>query len=340
MLPALLSRARSTSRKTVIIRMTMMLFGFVLLLAVIAQAEKAPTITSPPHDQYVVDKGVVSFICKVSGDPEPSITWTHNYGEDINAFSHQRYSVMDMLHGSVLRIEPVRLRDDGSIFFCVADNGIGDPVFCSATLVVLEHEVTGYPTITESPTLKAVEKGRSIVMMCAASGNKTPEIMWLKDFLPVNMSNPRFNLLPAGSLQIKDSQEEDEGKYECVAENQRGVAYSYGANLYVRVRRVPPHFTIPLSDIEIQRGEDESIACRAVGSPMPSVQWWLGLNDADGIPQGDSTTGESVLTLTNIRYSETYTCIAENRLGKIAQVIKVIVPAPSKPSNPPSQLTG
>jgi len=38
----------------------------------------------------------------------------------------------------------------------------------------------------------------------------------------------------AGSLQIRRSQESDEGKYECLAENSVGVAYSYGANLYVR----------------------------------------------------------------------------------------------------------
>ena len=39
-----------------------------------------------------------------------------------------------------------------------------------------------------------------------------------------------------GSLQIRHSQESDEGKYECVAENSVGVAYSYAANLYVRGR--------------------------------------------------------------------------------------------------------
>ena len=37
-----------------------------------------------------------------------------------------------------------------------------------------------------------------------------------------------------GSLQIRQSLEADEGKYECVAENSVGVVYSYGANLYVR----------------------------------------------------------------------------------------------------------
>jgi len=42
-----------------------------------------------------------------------------------------------------------------------------------------------------------------------------------------------FAVFP-GSLQIQQSLESDEGKYECVAENSVGVAYSYGANLYVR----------------------------------------------------------------------------------------------------------
>lgn len=37
-----------------------------------------------------------------------------------------------------------------------------------------------------------------------------------------------------GTLQIERVEEEDEGKYECSAQNSVGVAYSYSANLYVR----------------------------------------------------------------------------------------------------------
>jgi len=38
----------------------------------------------------------------------------------------------------------------------------------------------------------------------------------------------------SGSLQIRRSLESDEGRYECVAENNVGLAISYGAYLYVR----------------------------------------------------------------------------------------------------------
>ena len=40
-----------------------------------------------------------------------------------------------------------------------------------------------------------------------------------------------------GSLQIRQSQETDQGKYECVAENSLGTEYSYSAQLYVRGKR-------------------------------------------------------------------------------------------------------
>lgn len=37
-----------------------------------------------------------------------------------------------------------------------------------------------------------------------------------------------------GNLQIKSSEEKDQGKYECVAENSVGTEYSKPAQLYVR----------------------------------------------------------------------------------------------------------
>ena len=43
-----------------------------------------------------------------------------------------------------------------------------------------------------------------------------------------------MNKFILGQLQIGDSQENDSGKYECVAENSVGSQYSYSAQLYVR----------------------------------------------------------------------------------------------------------
>jgi len=63
-----------------------------------------------------------------------------------------------------------------------------------------------------------------------------PKLLWedLMMMMMMMMITRWRGMLTVGSLQIRRSQESDEGKYECVAENSLGVAYSYGANLYVR----------------------------------------------------------------------------------------------------------
>ena len=44
----------------------------------------------------------------------------------------------------------------------------------------------------------------------------------------------RNSFSSSGSLQIAKALESDYGRYECVATNEFGVAYSYAAMLYVR----------------------------------------------------------------------------------------------------------
>ena len=62
----------------------------------------------------------------------------------------------------------------------------------------------GYPRIVESPTLKAVEKDRNTVMLCSATGDPEPEIHWLKDYVPVDLADSRFKILPTGKCRVDE----------------------------------------------------------------------------------------------------------------------------------------
>ncbi|KAG9342521.1 hypothetical protein JZ751_016525 [Albula glossodonta] len=193
----------------------------------------------------------------------------------------------------------------------------------------------GFPTIDMGPQLKVVERTRTATMLCAASGNPDPEISWFKDFLPVNTTNNngRIKQLRSGALQIEQSEESDQGKYECVATNKDGTRYSAPANLYVRVRRVPPRFSIPPTDSEIMPGGSVNITCVAVGSPMPYVKWMLGAEDLT--PEDDMPIGRNVLELTDVRQSANYTCVAMSTLGVIEAVAQITVKAlPKAPGTP------
>ena len=52
--------------------------------------------------------------------------------------------------------------------------------------------------------------------------------------LHLSMISYTFFCCFSGTLTIERSQESDIGKYECVAENEVGVAYSFAAMLYVK----------------------------------------------------------------------------------------------------------
>uniref|UniRef100_A0AAY5F4Q2 protein-tyrosine-phosphatase n=1 Tax=Electrophorus electricus TaxID=8005 RepID=A0AAY5F4Q2_ELEEL len=193
----------------------------------------------------------------------------------------------------------------------------------------------GFPNIDMGPQLKVVERTRTANMLCAASGNPDPEITWFKDFLPIdpNTSNGRIKQLRSGALQIENTEETDQGKYECVASNVEGVRYSSPANLYVRVRRVPPRFSILPTSHEIMPGGSVNITCVAVGSPMPYVKWML--NSEDLTPEDDMPVGRNVLELNGVRESANYTCVAMSSLGIIEAVSQIIVKSLPKPPGTP-----
>uniref|UniRef100_A0A3Q2YK72 Receptor-type tyrosine-protein phosphatase S n=1 Tax=Hippocampus comes TaxID=109280 RepID=A0A3Q2YK72_HIPCM len=213
-------------------------------------------------------------------------------------------------------------------------------IVCVCVCVCLPEDQLppGFPTIDMGPQLKVVERTRTATMLCAASGNPDPDISWFKDFLPVNTTNNngrikqlRSDLFTSdGALQIEQSEESDQGKYECVATNNDGTRYSAPANLYVRVRRVPPRFSIPPTDNEIMPGGSVNITCVAVGSPMPYVKWMLGAEDLT--PEDDMPIGRNVLELTDVRQSANYTCVAMSTLGVIEAVAQITVKA--LPRNP------
>ncbi|KAM6363998.1 receptor-type tyrosine-protein phosphatase delta isoform 14-T15 [Pluvialis apricaria] len=311
-----------------------------LCLLLYADAETPPKFTRTPVDQTGVSGGVASFICQATGDPRPKIVWNKK-GKKV---SNQRFEVIefDDGSGSVLRIQPLRTPRDEAIYECVASNSVGEISVSTRLTVLREDQIPrGFPTIDMGPQLKVVERTRTATMLCAASGNPDPEITWFKDFLPVDTSNNngRIKQLRSGgtpirgALQIELSEESDQGKYECVATNSAGTRYSAPANLYVRVRRVPPRFSIPPTNHEIMPGGNVNITCVAVGSPMPYVKWMLGAEDLT--PEDDMPIGRNVLELNDVRQSANYTCVAMSTLGVIEAIAQITVKALPKPPGTP-----
>ncbi|XP_017689133.1 receptor-type tyrosine-protein phosphatase S isoform X13 [Neopelma chrysocephalum] len=319
------------------------LVNLLSVLLIDCVAESPPVFIKKPVDQIGVSGGVASFVCQATGDPKPRVTWNKK-GKKVNS---QRFETIefDESAGAVLRIQPLRTPRDENIYECVAQNPHGEVTVHAKLTVLREDQLPpGFPNIDMGPQLKVVERTRTATMLCAASGNPDPEITWFKDFLPVDpsASNGRIKQLRSetfegtpirGGLQIESSEETDQGKYECVASNSAGVRYSSPANLYVRVRRVAPRFSILPVSHEIMPGGNVNITCVAVGSPMPYVKWMQGAEDLT--PEDDMPVGRNVLELTDVKDSANYTCVAMSSLGVIEAVAQITVKSlPKAPGTP------
>ncbi|XP_030015778.1 receptor-type tyrosine-protein phosphatase S isoform X8 [Sphaeramia orbicularis] len=299
-----------------------------------------PKFTKIPTNQIGVSGGVASFVCQASGNPKPVVYWNKK-GKKVNSQRIEVTIEFDEGAGAVLRIQPLRAPRDENIYECVARNSQGE-VSVTAKLAIIREDLLpfGFPSIDMGPQLKVVERTRTATMLCAASGIPDPEISWFKDFLPVDPSTSqgRIKQLRSGALQIENSEETDQGKYECVATNSQGVRYSSPANLYVRgatdtLRRVPPRFSILPSNHEIMPRGSVNITCVAVGSPMPYVKWMLGSEDLT--PEDEMPIGRNVLELNGVRESANYTCVAMSSLGIIEATAQVLVKSlPNAPGTP------
>ncbi|XP_066595289.1 tyrosine-protein phosphatase Lar isoform X3 [Prorops nasuta] len=294
-----------------------------------------PTILLKPQTQHVKTGGIASFFCTADGQPSPEIHWRKNNRQ--LSQSQNRYTVHEYKeNGSLLRIEPVKATRDSAVYECVAENGVGDAVSAEAQLFVHDADnlPNGFPMITQAPVSKVVEKGHNTFLPCTAMGSPPPIISWMRDMIPIDTSNPRYTVLESGALQITASDVKDQAKYECVANNSVGTEYSKATMLYVKVRRVPPTFSIPPAELsEVMLGASLNLTCVAVGSPMPSVRWRkepaIDLTPDDNLP-----VGRNVLVLTDIQESANYTCSASSDLGMIEKTSVVKVRSlPGPPEN-------
>ncbi|KAM8839370.1 receptor-type tyrosine-protein phosphatase S isoform 2-T2 [Synchiropus picturatus] len=340
------TRGALTLSRRLVMRFRLSLSPLCLLLIVLLTdvhtahgALAPPRFTKIPTDQIGVSGGVASFVCQASGSPKPVVYWNKK-GKKVNS---QRIETIEFDEGAgaVLRIQPLRAPRDENVYECVARNSEGE-VSVTAKLAIIREDLLpfGFPSIDMGPQLKVVERTKTATMLCAASGIPDPEISWFKDFLPVepSTSQGRIKQLRSGALQIENSEETDQGKYECVATNSQGVRYSSPANLYVRgatdtLRRVPPRFSILPSNHEIMPGGSVNITCVAVGSPMPYVKWMLGSEDLT--PEDEMPVGRNVLELNGVRESANYTCVAMSSLGIIEAIAQVLVKTLPKPPGTP-----
>ncbi|XP_058655317.1 roundabout homolog 1 isoform X3 [Onychostoma macrolepis] len=276
------------------------------------QEDYAPRIVEHPSD-LIVSKGEPATLnCKAEGRPTPTVEW-YKDGERVetdrdNPRSHR----MLLPSGSLFFLRIVHGRrskpDEGS-YVCVARNYLGEAVSHNASLevAILRDD------FRQNPVDVMVAAGEPAVMECQPPrGHPEPTISWKKDGVTIDDRDERITIR-GGKLMITNTRKTDAGKYVCVGTNMMGERESEIAELTVLER---PSFLRKPSSQSVLVDQSVEFRCEAQGDPVPTIRWRK--EDGD-LPKGRHEIWEDhTLKLKRLTSGDagTYTCQAENMMGK------------------------
>ncbi|XP_075290054.1 roundabout homolog 2 isoform X10 [Opisthocomus hoazin] len=288
------------------------------------QEDFPPRIVEHPSD-VIVSKGEPTTLnCKAEGRPTPTIEW-YKDGERVETDKDDPRSHRMLLpSGSLFFLRIVHGRrskpDEGS-YVCVARNYLGEAVSRNASLeVALLRD-----DFRQNPTDVVVAAGEPAILECQPPrGHPEPTIYWKKDKVRIDDREERISIR-GGKLMISNTRKSDAGMYTCVGTNMVGERDSDPAELTVFER--PTFLRRPINQVVLEE-EAVDFRCQVQGDPTPTVRWRK--DDAD-LPRGRyDIKDDYTLRIKKAVSSDegTYTCIAENRVGKVEASATLTVRAP------------
>uniref|UniRef100_A0A5S6QST5 Uncharacterized protein n=1 Tax=Trichuris muris TaxID=70415 RepID=A0A5S6QST5_TRIMR len=212
-----------------------------------------PKILLGPTDQAVDVGSTALFACRLSGDPNPVVTW---WKKDAQMPKDRAR----MLDDHSLSIERVLTSDEGE-YVCSGKNPAGKAE-ASARLVVQSS-----PWFVEEPSDVEVKEGEEVILNCEANGSPAPSQFWAKEgaqylmFPGYKSSDERIVVSQEGSLIIRQVTSSDESNYICTALNQAGSSSAKAAvrvnpddvnkHLPPLISRGPANQTLPTESVVI-----------------------------------------------------------------------------------------
>ncbi|XP_029283903.1 immunoglobulin superfamily DCC subclass member 4 isoform X2 [Cottoperca gobio] len=182
-------------------------------------------IVAPPQNATVVLGRPAVMECMAQGQPKPLVSWSRQDGKPIST------DVVVLATNLVIRdTRPLH----AGVYVCRANK----PKTREFVIAAAELHVPAPPVILQPPETASLSRGNTARFVCNSSGEPPPVLHWLKDGHPIK-SFRRVKTQSPGVLLINQLALEDEGYYQCIADNGLGTACAT-AKLTVIVREGLP----------------------------------------------------------------------------------------------------
>nr|XP_024214409.1 hemicentin-1-like isoform X2 [Halyomorpha halys] len=258
-----------------------------------------PRIVLWTEPMKVIIGEFVNVTCLTFANPEASISWFKDKEPLPLNFVRDKKTI-----GFIVE------RQSQGIYTCEARNeaGIDSKDF---PLVVL------YPPsfAKHLPFSVDVLKGNKIEIPCIAFGDPKPIMGWNRNEIILTDDSRRIINTESGQLTILNAAPEDDGYYNCTAENRAGIVWR---TVEVNVLELPTA-SVAVTSQMVKEGDEVEFTCNVTGKPRPKIYW-----KKDGrILSSDS---DSKLRLTVVyRDRGNYTCVVKNSAGESFSTIPIEV---------------
>ena len=178
------------------------------------------------------------------------------------------------------------------------------------------------PTFVVKPTEVITEEGKSVPLVCVASGKPSPRIWWTK--VPKDLLTRKLIFLQE-RLTLNNVTKQDQGIYTCHAENILGkISASAQITVFSQLRFVifPPKATMTVL------GERLELHCAATADFRPRVTW--NMLDRPFMPSGIMMYSNGTLIISKVAMSHQgiYNCLASSQISTIEAAVNVTVKYP------------
>lgn len=186
-----------------------------------------PVFTVQPESLTLQPGEIIRLECEAVGSPPPTITW---FKDDAEIRRSVRTRISE--DGTLLEIRDAK-ESDSALYICEARNSLGyREVSANVKVSDLRHKP---PRFVYKPYDMEVILGSTIEIPCKAEGNPQPGVQWRKDGSSL-LRTGRSRTSLTGNLYITNVQRDDQGRYECIANNEYGTESASG---YIVVKEDP-----------------------------------------------------------------------------------------------------
>ncbi|XP_074633719.1 cell adhesion molecule DSCAML1-like isoform X3 [Acropora palmata] len=280
-------------------------------------------------------EGSLTCSYSASSHGEVIIQWL----KDGNELTSSIYPV-SVLRMSVVILKNLSAADSGN-YTCIASNNVG------TTSVSINMVVFVPPKIIQEPVNQQVLKSYTSYLTCATSGTPPARVDWSKlslGFKSVSMDQPRFEKMLNGTLVIRNTTDEDRGKYLCTARN--GVSdKSVSRPVQLTVHAVPALIVIAPANKAANVSANVIITCVAMGNLPIELEWFNESTQMAENPRVKIKTStesksyrvNSTLTVERLVLEDTrqYSCRVKNTFGNDVRTFDIKAQQrPYPPSKP------